>query len=62
MGDFSDMLRRSLDAADYLIRAANTQDAALRQRLTFMAEDLLGEAEVAAPNESATGRSKVPVG
>ncbi len=53
MRDFSEMLQRSLDAADYLIRAANTDDAALRQRLTSMAQDLLGEAGSAVPSESA---------
>ena len=38
-----DLLGRSLQAAEYLIRAADTQDPAERQRLIKMAEDLLCE-------------------
>ncbi len=45
MSDFSEKLQRSLDAADYLIQAANTGDPALRQRLTSIAYGLLGDAE-----------------
>ncbi len=55
MSDFSEKLQRSLDAADYLIQAANTADPALRQRLTLIAYDLLGDAENLPPGDA--GRS-----
>jgi hypothetical protein len=53
MRDFSETLQRSLVAADYLIRAASTGDPAVRQRLTSMAQDLLGEADNAVASEFA---------
>ncbi len=52
MSDFSEKLQRSLDAADYLIQAANTGDPALRQRLTSIAYDLLGDAENLPPRDA----------
>lgn len=53
MRDFSETLQRSLVAADYLIRAANTGDPAVRQRLTSMAQNLLGDADNAVPSDFA---------
>ncbi len=52
MSDFSEKLQRSLDAADYLIQAANTGDPALRQRLTSIAYDLLCDAENLPPGDA----------
>lgn len=52
MRDFSETLRRTLDAADCLIQAAKTGDPALRQRLTSMAQYLLGEAEGTVPGDA----------
>ncbi len=51
MSDFSEKLQRSLDAADYLIQAANTGDPALRERLTSIAYDLLGDADNLPPGD-----------
>jgi hypothetical protein len=61
MKDFRETLRRSLEAADYLIRAASTENQVLRGRLTSMAQDLLGEAESATQNDSADSTDRSPL-
>lgn len=61
MKEFRETLRRSLEAADYLIRAASTENQVLRGRLTSMAQDLLGHAGSAPQNESADSTSRGPL-
>lgn len=61
MKEFRETLRRSLEAADYLIRAASTENQVLRVRLTSMAQDLLGEAGSATQNGSADSTSRAPL-
>jgi hypothetical protein len=56
MKEFKETLRRSLDAADYLIRAANTEDQALRGRLTSMAQSLLDDPESVVQKDPAASR------
>jgi len=53
MKDFKETLRRSLEAADYLIRAASTEDQVLRGRLTSMAQSLLDDPESAVQKDPA---------
>lgn len=60
MKDVRMMLKRTLEAADYLIRAADTQDSAECQRLKSIAEGLLGEAEQAGESESEYARTREP--